>query len=151
MSHVGSKKISMSRITILKPIYHWKLSSRWLTSVNGMDTKNMKSTWQCQPLALGTQCHLYSTCLRWGLALEVTQILAFLNTNMFVSPTRLGSKPTPVPKASVFAPQWNIGLMIIMGIKPLPSKSNMYSGSGWKISYAEPLYPIKTKEIKCRL
>ena len=46
----------------------------------------------------GTQRHLYSTCSRWGLALRVTQILAFalgvtrvlafLDTNMLVSPTQ---------------------------------------------------------------
>ena len=49
-------------------------------------------------LAFGTQRNLYSTDLRWGFALGVTQILglasgvtqifAFLDTNMLVSPTR---------------------------------------------------------------
>ena len=31
--------------TVLKPIFHWKLSSCWLTNANEMDTNNMKSTW----------------------------------------------------------------------------------------------------------
>ena len=67
---------------------------------------------------------------RWELVLGVTQILAFvlgvtqilasLDTKMIVSPTRLGSKPTPVLKSNVFAPQWNIGLMIIMSTLNCP-------------------------------
>ena len=52
---------------------------------------------QCENFALVTQRNLYSTDSRWGFALGVTQILglalgvmqilAFLDTNMFVSPT----------------------------------------------------------------
>ena len=37
--------------------------------------------------------------MRWGLVLGVTQILAFLDTNM----------PMPGPNANGFASQWNIG------------------------------------------
>ena len=36
----------------------------------------------------GTQCNLYSTGWRWGFASGETQILAFSDTNMLVSPTQ---------------------------------------------------------------
>ena len=36
----------------------------------------------------GTQRNLYSTGWRWGFALGETQILAFSDTNMLVSPTQ---------------------------------------------------------------
>ena len=52
---------------------------------------------QRKDFALGAQCNLYSTDLRWGFALGVilgfalgvTQILTFLDTNMLVSPMRI--------------------------------------------------------------
>ena len=53
---------------------------------------------QRENIAFGTQNNLYSTDLRWGFALGVTQILnfalgvtqilAFLDTNMLVFPTQ---------------------------------------------------------------
>ena len=80
----------------LKPIFHWILGLRWLPNANKMDTNNMKSTLQRENFALGTQRHLYTTCWHWGLALGVkqmlvftlgvTQFLAFLDTNMLLSP-----------------------------------------------------------------
>ena len=50
-----------------------------------------------------------------GLAIGVTQILAFLNTNMLVSPmqnSRIGG-PMLQPNVSVFALQWNIGFTLM--------------------------------------
>ena len=79
-----------------KPILHWKVGSRWVTNANEMNTNNMKSTWPMPALCLGDPTH--STCLHWelafgvtqilGLALQVTQILAFLDTHMLVYPTQ---------------------------------------------------------------
>ena len=58
----------------------------------------MKCTWPTRKFWFGTQRNLYSIGSRWGFALGVTQILyfalgvpqilAFLDTNMLVSPTR---------------------------------------------------------------
>ena len=49
-----------------------------------------------------------------GFTFGVTQMFAFLDTNMLVFPTRKcgvgGSKPTRGPNAKVFASQWKIGL-----------------------------------------
>ena len=105
---------------IFKPIFHWKLCSRWLPNAGESDTNNMKSTWPTQEFCVGTQRDLYSTCSHWGFALGVTQILAFvlrvmqilvfLDTNMLVSPGGIsnaklscwGYCPTRRPNASVF-------------------------------------------------
>ena len=72
-----------------------------------MSTNNMKCKGQRENFALGTQCNLYSIGLHWAFALGVMQILclslgvtinlAFLDTNMLVSPTpilALGADPT---------------------------------------------------------
>ena len=66
-------------LSILKPIFHCKLSSRWVPNANEMSTNNMKCTWPTQNFSIGS---------RWGFALGVTQILAFLHTNMLVYPTQ---------------------------------------------------------------
>ena len=87
-------------------------TGNWLPNTNEIDTKNMKCTCPTREISLGSQRNLYSTDLRWGFALGVTQILglalgfgvggnanfrfgvggkpvfAFLDTNMFVSPRR---------------------------------------------------------------
>ena len=61
----------------LKPIFHWKLGSRWLPNANEINTKNMKCTWPTPEFCIGTQRNLYSTRLRLGLASGKTQILRF--------------------------------------------------------------------------
>ena len=77
-----------------KPIFHWKLSLRYLTNTNEIDTNNMKSS----PLHWGPNV-TYIPPARFGglrlgktqilaFALGVTQIVAFLDTNMLESPTR---------------------------------------------------------------
>ena len=73
---------------------------------------------QREKFAFGTQRNLYSTDLCWGFALGetqilglasgVTQILAFLDTNMLVYPTQM-----PGPNTNGFASQWNIGFSVI--------------------------------------
>ena len=79
---------------IVKPICHWKLCSRWLPNASESDTNNMKSTWPTQEFCIGDPTRPVqgviptSTCLRWGLGLGETQILAFLDTSMLVSPTQ---------------------------------------------------------------
>ena len=65
------------------------------TKANEINKQTKKCTLPTRKnLALGTQCNLYSTDLRWGVASGVmqilglasgeTQILAFLDTNMLV-------------------------------------------------------------------
>ena len=51
--------------------------SRWVPNATKNETNNMKSKWPTPASHVGTQRHLYSTCSHWGLALGVTQILAF--------------------------------------------------------------------------
>ena len=69
----------------IKPIFHWKLCPRWLYPMQVTQT-----TWnlhgQGKNFALLTQRNLYSTDLRWVFTLGVTQILAFLDTDMLVYP-----------------------------------------------------------------
>ena len=79
----------------LKPIFYWKLVSRWLPNANEINTKNIKCTCPTPEFCVGTRCNLYSTGLRLGLASGKTQILglascvfAFSDTNMLVSPRR---------------------------------------------------------------
>ena len=82
----------------LEPIFHCELGSRWVTNANEMSTKNMKCAWPTRKFCIGDPLNLYSTDSRWGFALGVTQILglalgetqilAFLDTNMLVSPMR---------------------------------------------------------------
>ena len=86
----------------LKPIFHWKLGSRWVPNAKEIYTKNMKYRWPTPEFCVGTQCNLYSTDWRRGLALGLTQILGLasrglasgnanshiLDTNMLVSPTQ---------------------------------------------------------------
>ena len=62
---------------MFKPIFHWKLGSRWLPNANEINTKNMKCTWPTPEFCVGTQRNLYSTGLRLGFALGKTQILGF--------------------------------------------------------------------------
>ena len=100
----------------VKPIFHSKLGSRWLPIANEISTNNMKCTWPMQ--TLGTQRNLYSIGSRWRFvlgvtqilcfALEVTQILAFLDTNMLAD-FHVGGL-TQCPNASSFVLQGNLGL-----------------------------------------
>ena len=62
---------------VLKPIFHWKLGSRWLPNANEINTKNMKCTWPTPKFCVGTQRNLHSTGLRLGFASGKTQILGF--------------------------------------------------------------------------
>ena len=58
-------------------------------NVNEIDReKKKKCTCQRENFAFGTQRNLYSTDSCWGFALGVTQISAFLDTNMLVYPKR---------------------------------------------------------------
>ena len=68
--------------------------------------------------------NLYSTGMRWGLALGVTQILgfvlalqSFLDTNMLVYSTQnsdVGGYPTQTLNARGFVLQWNIGFILLV-------------------------------------
>ena len=83
-------------MSLLKPIFHWKLDLRWLPNANEIDTKKKKCMWPTQTFAFETQRNLYSADSRLDFVLGVTQILkftlgvmqilAFLDTNMLVSP-----------------------------------------------------------------
>ena len=85
----------------------------------------MKCTWPTQTCCLGSPTQPIFHWLAFGFcvggALGVMQILAFLDTNMLLSPTRNcavgGSKPTPGPNTNSFASQWNIGLNVCEKIK----------------------------------
>ena len=103
----------------LKPIFHWILGLCWPPNANEINTKNIKCTWPTRKLWFGTQHNLYSTDLRWGFALGVsqilkfalvvTQILAFLDTNRMVSPKQNCGIGGLGPNANGFASQQNIG------------------------------------------
>ena len=49
-----------------------------------MSTNNMKRTWPKRKFCVGDPTDLYSIGSRWGFAFGVTQILAFLDTNIRV-------------------------------------------------------------------
>ena len=49
----------------------------WGTNANEIYTKNMKYTWPTPAFCVGTQCQLYSTDWRRGLASGKTQLLGF--------------------------------------------------------------------------
>ena len=90
MGNLALKKIQKTYMVfytmnpnILKPIFHW----------NGMDTNNMKSTWPMPAPCVGAQRQLYISPARVGstnfnVCVGITHILAFLDTNMLVSPTQ---------------------------------------------------------------
>ena len=42
----------------LKPIFHWKLGSRWVPNANEMDTNNMKCTWPTPAPCVGDPTQL---------------------------------------------------------------------------------------------
>ena len=108
----------------IKPIFHWKLSLRWLAMKWTQTSLNLHD--QRQPLALGTQRHLYSTCSRWswrcmGNANFSVRVGGYANFSIFtyqhvgIPDAKLwhwGSKPTRGPNANGFASQWNIGLRV---------------------------------------
>ena len=103
----------------LKPIFHWKLGSRWLPNANEINTKNMKCTWPTPEFCIGTQRNLYSTGLRLGFASGKTQILGFALAPRYQHVCipnakfwRRGYCPTPTPNARYFASQWNIGFRL---------------------------------------
>ena len=105
----------MVRLT-QKPIFHWKLGMHWLPNANEINTKKLTKNvhGQRQPLALGTQCHLYSTCSCWGLALGGNANFSVcVRTNADFSVYRYQHvdipNPTPGSKANGFASQWSIG------------------------------------------
>ena len=109
----------------LKPIFHWKLGSRWLPNTNEINTKNMKCTWPMPEFCVGTQHNLYSTSLRLGFVSGKTLILGFASGKMQIrwlalAPRyqhvdipnakfwRRGYCPMPTPNARNVASQWNI-------------------------------------------
>ena len=75
----------------------------------------MKSTWPMRKFSVGDQTPTLFHLLHWGFvlgvtqilvyALGVTQILAFLDTNMLISPMRncWGTKPMRGPNVNGFA------------------------------------------------
>ena len=104
----------------MKPIFHWKLGSRWVPNTNEIYTKNMKCTWPTPVFCVGAQRKLYSTDWRRGLASGKTQILALGNAKIYqhvgISNAkfwRRGHCPTPTPDARYFASQWNIGFKLL--------------------------------------
>ena len=56
----------------IKPIFHQKLGSCWLSNANAIDTKNMKCIWPMLEFGVGDPMRSH-----WGLALGGRQILAF--------------------------------------------------------------------------
>ena len=91
---MNAKKIFMQLEENLSPYS----TRNWLPNANEMDTKNMKSTCPTPAPQVGdpTLPIFHLLALGFGIrgnamlvfALGVTQILAFLGTNMLVSPTR---------------------------------------------------------------
>ena len=99
----------LKTLVYLKPIFHWKWGSRWVPNANETYTKNIKCTWPTPAFCVGTQCNLYSTGWRWGLASGKTQILALGNAKIYqhvgISNAkfwRRGHFPTPTPRRQVF-------------------------------------------------
>ena len=74
---ITSKVMHIYLMLTFKPIFHWKLCSRWLPNANEINTKNMKCTWPTPEFCVGTQCNKYSTGLRLGFLSGKTQILGF--------------------------------------------------------------------------
>ena len=98
------------QVLTLKPIFHWKLGSRWVTNANEMNTYNMKSTWPTPALCVGDPTQPIFHLLA----------LVFLDTNMLVYPTQNscigGIAQRESPNAREFALQWNIGFSVNMCI-----------------------------------
>ena len=122
---IFTEKASLD-IFSLKPIFHWKLGSRWIPNASEIYTKEMKYTWPTPAFCVGTQSNLYSTDWRRGLALGLTQILGLAlgvwrrETQIFtfryqhvgIPNAKLwhqGHCPTPAPDARYFVFWWNIG------------------------------------------
>ena len=61
----------------LKPIFHCKLGSRWVTNANEISTNNMKCTWPMRTFCVGDPTQPLFHWLAFGFALGVTQILCF--------------------------------------------------------------------------
>ena len=89
---IGSRRTGSKNMKIvLKPIFYWKLCSRWQPNASESDTNNMKSRWPTQNFCIGDPTPPFGLLvLALGLtqilafAVGVTQILAFLDTNMLV-------------------------------------------------------------------
>ena len=108
----------------LKPIFHCKLGSRWVTYANEMSTNNMKDTWPTRKFCVGdpTQPTLYWLSLGFCVGGNATfMFCAGGNANCSIFkyqhvgiPNRKlwgwGSKPMRGPNANGFASQWNMGL-----------------------------------------
>ena len=97
MLRVSFKKYQCRMSLSLKPIFHCKLGSCWVTNTNEMSTNNMKSTLPTPAPTPGDPTVLYFTDSRegvrvWGNALGVTQICAFLDTNILVYPMQICGK-----------------------------------------------------------
>ena len=75
--------LNLPKLWGLKPIFHWKWGSRWVSNANETYTKNMKCTWPTPAFCVGTQRNLYSTGWRWGLASGKRQILALGNAKIY--------------------------------------------------------------------
>ena len=87
---------------------------RWLPNGNEINT-NEKYMVDASPNARSPNATYIPLTPVGGLAFGVTQILAFLDTNMLVSQTQifaLGAEPMRSPNASSFVSQWNIGLNV---------------------------------------
>ena len=69
----------------LKPIFHWKWGSRWVTNANEIYTKNMKYTWPTPAFCVGANANF-----RFGAGGLASGNANFhiSDTNMLVSPTQ---------------------------------------------------------------
>ena len=90
------------------------------------------------PLETGlSQRNLYSTDLRWGFALGVTQKRFWIPTCWYSQRkiSRWGSWPTQGHNANVFASQWNIGfkLFVHLLLKGMEMLSPLYAVLGFPI------------------
>ena len=65
----------------IKPIFHWKLGSRWLPNATEINAKNMKCTRPTQEFCIGTQRNLYSTDLHLGFTSGKMQIWVLHRVN----------------------------------------------------------------------
>ena len=115
-------KLTTLIIHKLKPIFHWKLSSHWLTNANEMDTNNMKSTWPTPAPRDGDPVRPIFHLLALGVGVGGntsfsvpvgghTNFSVFRYQHVGIPNTKLcrwGSKSMRGPNANGFASQWNI-------------------------------------------
>ena len=114
----------LCHMSILKPLFLWKLGLRWLPNANETNTSNKKSTWPMPAPCVGDPMppifHLLALGVGVGGNANVSvRIGGNANFSTFgyqyvgiPSPKlwRWGSQPMPGPNMNGCASQWNIGL-----------------------------------------